>query len=149
MKTAHLILRYVLAGIFLLASYDKILHPAEFASIVRDYKMIPEYTVNIVAILLPWLELMLGILLVLGRWLDGTFLLVNLLFFAFFGSLVLNKMRGIDVSCGCFSTAKESNANMAWYIIRDGSFVVLGLVSTFIYWKQQRKLKTNDPAKSE
>ena len=107
MKTVAMALRVVVAGIFLYASYDKILHPADFAAIIKDYRILPDILVNPAAIILPWLELLLGVLLLTGKWLEGALFLVNVLMLVFWTALVVNAVRGIDVGCGCFSTAKE------------------------------------------
>jgi uncharacterized membrane protein YphA (DoxX/SURF4 family) len=128
-KTVAMALRVLVAGIFLYASYDKILHPADFAAIIKDYRVLPDILVNPAAIILPWLELILGVLLLTGKWLEGALFLVNVLMLVFWTALVVNAVRGIDVSCGCFSTAKDSGGNMAWYLFRDGFFVLLGLAA--------------------
>lgn len=122
-----LVLRLALGGIFVFASLDKLLHPAAFAEIIVSYRVLPAVLVNAAAIVLPWLELVLGLLLLAGRLLDGALLLVNLLLLAFWGSLVFNYARGLDVHCGCFSTAAVAAGDMGWYVIRDGLFVTLAL----------------------
>lgn len=132
MKTVTLALRVLVAGIFLYASYDKILHPADFASIIKDYRLLPDVLINPAAIILPWLELILGGLLLAGKWLEGALFLVNALMLVFWASLVVNAVRGIDIGCGCFSTAKESGGNMTWYIFRDGFFVLLSLAAWYV-----------------
>jgi len=128
-KTVATALRVLVAGIFFYASYDKILHPADFAAIITDYRILPDILVNPAAIILPWLELILGVLLLTGKWLEGALFLVNVLMLVFWTALVVNAVRGIDVSCGCFSTAKDSGGDMTWYLFRDGFFVLLGLAA--------------------
>lgn len=135
---ADVALRVVLSGIFIYASWDKILHPQDFAAVVRDYRILPDILVNIPAIILPWLELMLGVLLLAGRLREGTLLLVNALLITFWITLVVNYFRGIDVGCGCFSTTREESSPMLWYIFRDGLFVALGLGAAWAYWARFR-----------
>ncbi len=135
LKTADVLLRLILGGIFIVASADKIIHPAEFAAIVRDYRVLPPALTNLVALGLPWLELVLGALLLSGRWREGTLLLVNLLLVTFWTTLVVNYFRGIDVGCGCFSTSPSQDADMAWYVLRDGFFVLLGLTTALVSWR--------------
>lgn len=132
LKTADVLLRLILGGIFIAASADKIVHPVEFAAIVRDYRVLPPALSNLTALLLPWLELVLGALLLAGRWREGTLFLVNLLLVTFWTTLVVNYFRGIDVACGCFSTTPDQDANMLWYIVRDGFFVLLGLAAVLV-----------------
>ena len=120
-------LRLALGLIFILASVDKIIHPKAFAEIVHNYQVLPDQLVNLTAIILPWVEVFLGLLLILGIWLPGSVLVSNILLLIFFGTLVFNTARGINVHCGCFSTsASPGTPSPAWYIIRDSVFLLLG-----------------------
>ena len=60
--------RLILGGVFVFASIDKILHPAAFAEAVYNYQILPDNLINLTAIVLPWLELVLGSLLI-SSWL--------------------------------------------------------------------------------
>lgn len=118
--------RLILGAVFIYASMDKIAHPAAFAEAVYNYQILPDALIHLTAIILPWLELILGVLLILGIWLPGSVLLSNLLLVIFLSALVFNLARGLDVQCGCFSTGREgTNDNlMAWYVFRDALFLV-------------------------
>ena len=121
-------IRLFLGVVFIYASVDKIIHPAAFAEAVYNYQILPDTLITLTAMILPWLELILGIFLVLGLWLPGAVLLINLLLVTFFGTLVFNLARGLDINCGCFSTSQESTSLcMCLYVIRDGIFLLLGL----------------------
>lgn len=123
-----LIARLILGVVFIYASIDKILHPAAFAVAVYNYQILPDALINLTAIILPWLELLLGIFLVLGVCLPGVVFLSNMLLATFFGALVFNLARGLDINCGCFSTSQIIlNRCMCLYVIRDGMFLLLGL----------------------
>jgi cobalt-zinc-cadmium efflux system protein len=124
-------LRLILGAVFVLASVDKILHPAAFAQAIYNYQILPDAVINLTAIVLPWLELLLGILLIAGLWLPGATVLVNLLLLTFFAALVFNVARGLDVHCGCFTTSTEGTPATAWYLIRDSIFLMLGCVLLF------------------
>ena len=128
-KPLYFYCRLLLGLIFVVASIDKFVHPAAFAEVLYNYQILPDILINITAVILPWLELILGIFLVLGLWLPGAVFLGNFLLAAFFGSLVFNLARGLDIYCGCFSATEGavSNANMYLYVIRDGIFLFLGL----------------------
>lgn len=121
--------RLILGSVFIYAGFDKILHPALFAEAVYNYQILPDALINLTAIILPWLELILGAFLILGFWLSGATLLSNLLLVTFFGALVFNLARGLDIHCGCFSTSQEGTSNlcMCLHVIRDGIFLLLGL----------------------
>ncbi|MGE4424091.1 MAG: MauE/DoxX family redox-associated membrane protein [Pseudodesulfovibrio sp.] len=140
LTTLFVVLRFLLAVVFIYASIDKILHPADFAAIVKDYKVLPDILINLTAIILPWLELVLGVLLVLGRWQEGTLLLVNLLLVAFWATLVFNYFRGVDVGCGCFSTQATESSNMVWYMVRDGFFVLVGGTTAILFLRTPNRV---------
>ena len=121
--------RLFLGGVFVYASYDKILHPAAFAEVVYNYQILPEILINSVAVILPWLEVLIGSLLIFGVWMPGTALWSAVLLLSFFGALLFNMARGLDIDCGCFrsSDISEQGAPMAWYIIRDFVLLVVAI----------------------
>ncbi len=119
--------RWILGGVFLYACFDKIIHPADFAVAVHNYQILPDELINITALSLPWLEFILGILLICGLWMPGTIVLSNLLLLIFSGALLFNLYRGLDISCGCFSTSQTEKAADIWTIARDASFMLIAL----------------------
>ena len=125
-KPAAFWARLLLGVIFIAASIDKIWHPGAFAEAVHNYQVLPDAVINLVAIVLPWVELVLGALLILGSWLPGAVLLANLLLVAFFAALLFNVARGLDVHCGCFTTSTEGVPATTWYLIRDAGFLLVG-----------------------
>lgn len=131
--------RIILGVIFLFACYDKILHPGEFAELVYNYQLLPDSLVNVTAILLPWVELALGLCLIFNVWVPGAVLLGNLLLVAFFSSLLFNLARGLDISCGCFSTAPGEEAADYLTVLRDMSFL---LVSGYLFYAALLSNKT-------
>lgn len=125
-KPLTLWVRLVLGGVFVLASVDKILHPFAFAKSIGNYQILPDGLVNLMAIILPWIELILGSLLIFGIWLPGATVLVNLLLSVFFTALVFNMARGLNVDCGCFTHSGTESASTSWYLVRDTFFLLLG-----------------------
>jgi uncharacterized membrane protein YphA (DoxX/SURF4 family) len=123
--------RIVLGIVFVYASYDKILHPAAFAKVIYNYQILPDELVNLSAIFLPWLELIIGSLLIVGVWLPGSVFTGNILLIIFFCALVYNKARGLDISCGCFSTSEGEAPESTLYLVRDFSFVVIAVYLFF------------------
>lgn len=120
--------RVLLGALFIAASVDKIMHPGEFANIIHNYQILPDNLVNIVAIVLPWLEGLLGFAIMTDVMLPGATVLANLLLLTFFSALIFNLARGLNVHCGCFSTKITGEPQTAWYIVRDSGFLLLGLV---------------------
>jgi cation diffusion facilitator family transporter len=131
-KPLHFWIRLVLGVVFIIASADKIYNPGPFAQAVYNYQILPDALINLTAIILPWLELFLGLCLFLGFRLPGAVTLANGLLVIFFGTLVFNVSRGLDVHCGCFSTSTDGNPATAWYLIRDAAFLLMG---GYIFYK--------------
>lgn len=119
--------RLFLGGVFLYASADKLFAPAEFARIVYNYQILPDALINLAALVLPWLEFLLGLCLITGLWLPGALVWANGLLWVFFAALLFNHFRGLDVHCGCFSTRPDpaSPPATAWYLVRDPVFLVI------------------------
>ena len=124
-----------MGGVFIYASLDKIRHPELFAEAVYNYQLSPEAAVNLVALCLPWLELLSGGLLVLGVWVRGSTLILSGLMIVFMGALGINLARGLDVYCGCFTTQGSSPMTILT-LFRDSLFLVLAL---FLFWLYQMK----------
>lgn len=131
--TLGLAARVVLGCIFIVASLDKIIHPELFARTVYNYQLLPEVAVNVVALWIPWLELVGGVLLLLGLWVQGSVFLLTGLLLVFLGALGFNLARGLDVACGCFSTTSKDPVT-ALTLLRDSLFLVVAL---YLFWFHQ------------
>ena len=123
--------RLILGVVFIYTSFDKILHPALFAKIVYNYQILPDGLINSTALVLPWLEFIMGIFLIIGLWMPGTVVLCNILLVSYLGALLFNLARGLDISCGCFSTSTESSINI-WDVLWDASFLLLSVYLFFV-----------------
>jgi len=127
LRPALLAARLIMAGIFIYASIEKIAEPAKFANDVYNYQILPDVLINLTALVLPWLELLLGLCLLTGVWLPGAVLAVNGLLIAFLTALVFNLARGLDVNCGCFGAAGLGpSMSTGWYLLRDVGFLAIG-----------------------
>jgi uncharacterized membrane protein YphA (DoxX/SURF4 family) len=110
----HLVLRLVLGAFFVYASLDKIWSPSAFAKIVYQWQVVGPVPSNLVAVTLPWVELLAGLLLLAGTWRREAALVVALMLVVFIVSAGSVMARGIDVeNCGCVSVAK-AEASSSW-----------------------------------
>jgi uncharacterized membrane protein YphA (DoxX/SURF4 family) len=123
--------RLALGGIFIYASLDKIAHPREFAEIIANFAILPDFLVTLPALVLPWLELAAGLCLVVGLWTRSSALLLTLLLLGFILALGFNALRGIDLSCGCFSTSASDTENAYVLIFRDLLILIPGVLIVF------------------
>lgn len=123
----HTFLRVVLGVVFVWASWLKVIDPQRFADIVQAYRVLPLALVNPVALILPWVEAVCGLLLIAGYMTRGSALVVDGLMFIFIVTFVVNLFRGIDVSCGCFSLSLEAKNQLWIYLIRDLAIFMAGV----------------------
>ena len=111
--------RIILGAIFVYASLDKMANPLMFMDIIDNYKMLPVQLVNPLAIFLPWLEFITGLLLIIGKWVKASLLIYSTLLVIFIIALAAAMLRGLDISCGCFSVQPSSGSDVWLRIIED------------------------------
>ncbi len=124
---ACLLVRTGLGIVFLWASWDKIGHPGEFASIIDNYRILPTAAVNLTALVLPWIEFICGLLLLSGRLVPGAVLTIDLLLFIFILATGFNLYRGLDINCGCFSVSPDAESENALNLVRNSLMLAAGL----------------------
>lgn len=131
--------RWFLGVIFVYASYNKILAPATFAKIVYGYDLFPAVSINLIAIVVPFLELIAGLALFIGFFPRSAALVVNAMLLAFITALSINLIRGHEFDCGCFSINSSTQTNFAGpLIVRDILILALGL--HIYFYRHVRKL---------
>jgi uncharacterized membrane protein YphA (DoxX/SURF4 family) len=135
----HAVLGAALGAIFLYASYDKILHPADFARIVYHYQIvgpsqhIGPWAANLLAVTLPWLEAVVGLMLVTGIWRREAATITAGLLAVFVVAVSAALLRGIDIeNCGCFSVTGEGRAAGIKLILGDLLMLAAALVLAFV-----------------
>ena len=133
--------RVSVAAIFLGACLTKIPDPESFALAVQCYRLLPGELINQVAIMLPWVELTSGLAVLLGppRWrAAGAFIIAGMLV-VFTGAISLNMLRGIEASCGCFSTRADAAVSDAWNLVRNVALIWLSLAILVDGWRKSAK----------
>jgi putative oxidoreductase len=100
------ICRLIIGVVFIWAGAGKILAPCELAVDVYKYQLAPGMIINITAIILPYVEIILGICLIVGVAPRGAALGLNLVLLFFTIMLTINLIRGIEFNCGCFGKSE-------------------------------------------
>jgi uncharacterized membrane protein YphA (DoxX/SURF4 family) len=120
-----------LGAVFVAAAIPKIADPPAFAHMIYNYRLVPGALVNGLALLMPWLELLVGIVLILGVWRREAALIAALLLVVFLGAIGWNLARGHAVDCGCFDvrsagkTPEQLLSEMKWVLLRDVGLLIL------------------------
>jgi putative oxidoreductase len=98
----------IVAGIFIYAGVLKTLDPIRFGGDIDNYKILP-WPIGVgLAFYLPWLEIFCGIALILRRLYLGGLSILAALTSAFIIATVAAKVRGLDITCGCFGHASQN-----------------------------------------
>jgi putative oxidoreductase len=99
----HAACRLALGAVFLVAGVMKLVHQATFFSDLLGYRLpFPELALRLIATSLPWLEVSVGLGLLLNFWPETIQPVVSFLcvgFVVFLGQAII---RGLDPNCGCF-----------------------------------------------
>ena len=102
--------RFVLGVVFITASYHKILDPLSFSENIHNFHITPVSVENLAALIISWLELVLGLFLIFGLFLEGSLSITIALYIFFIFILSQALARGIDVHCGCFKTEEDMSS---------------------------------------
>lgn len=120
--------RWFLGLTFVYASFYKILSPAEFAKIVYGYDLFPAVLINLIAIILPFFELIAGLALIFGIFPRSAAIIINSLLLTFIVVLSINLIRGHEFHCGCFSAGEGGHTETPeMTIVRDIIYFILGI----------------------
>ena len=131
-----LALRLALGAVFVYAAYTKLRQSwLLFALSIDSYRMLPVWAVFAVARTLPWLELVLGLLLLSGIWLRYSSIVVAAILSLFFTVMVVMYYRGGGIDCGCFGVGEALSART---LARDGALLAAAITLVAIQWSQGR-----------
>jgi putative oxidoreductase len=123
-----LFLRLYIGALFIYASMYKINYTGEFAETIAGYQIVPYWAVNILAVVLPWVELISGVLLVAGIRARSSAVIIGLLLAMFAIAMSINLMRDAPISCGCFHAIGEKIS--WWTLVRD---IIWGIMAIHIF----------------
>lgn len=96
------IIAVVIGLVFLVAGALKLRDPAEFAIDIQNYRLLPWTAGVLLALYLPWVEILCGLGLIFGRAYRGALCITGLLLGTFIVAFGSTRPRGLDVACGCF-----------------------------------------------
>jgi putative oxidoreductase len=101
------IVDFIVAGIFIYAGVLKVLDPVQFANDIDNYKILPWPISVALAFYLPWLEIFCGLALVVRFLYRGALSILTASIVVFTLATVAAKVRGLDITCGCFGHASQ------------------------------------------
>ena len=131
-----LLARLVLGGVLLAAGGLKVFKPTESANAVAAYKLMPTELAHLIGYALPWLEVAIGLLLILGIMVRPAAILSGLIMVVFIGAIASVWARGMLIDCGCFGGGGEIDPSLASEVRRTYFIEImrdLGLALTALY----------------
>lgn len=118
--------RLFLGFVFVFASIDKIAAPDAFAASINAYKLVPLPMINILAIVIPWLELICGILLMVGVKSRPSSAILSALLAIFTAAIISALLRNLNIDCGCYG--KEHATPISWTKVgEDAALMIMGM----------------------
>ena len=131
-------MRWLIGAMFVFACYHKIAEPAHFAKIIYGYYLFPESSINLIAIILPYIELFTGAAMILGVYPRSAAFIINVMLLAFIVAISINLIRDHEFDCGCFSFgASGQGASAVHLLIRDIICFFLGF--QVLFYRNSRK----------
>jgi len=109
-RTSNILWRvidFVVAGIFIYAGAIKAFDPVQFAGDVDNYKVLPWPVSVALAFYLPWLEIFCALALIVRFFYRGALSILGVLILLFTLATIAAKVRGLDITCGCFGHASQ------------------------------------------
>ena len=140
LKIIHWLCRLFLTGIFLYTGIIKIQNMLQFAVTLNGYQLIPEQFIIPIATYFPWVEILLGVGILIG-WKIRYFAAGAAILLLFFSTLLaITYFRGIEANCGCFSFDDPISPLT---ILRDGIIV---LPAIYLLLEDRFRIRLNPQA---
>jgi len=119
--------RVIVGLIFIYSGIIKIIDTQGFSNSIYNYKLLPDLLINFLAVILPWIELITGLLLLLGITIKENALIINALLIIFIIAIIINLFRGLDINCGCFGTGNGTKIGLT-KLIENFLLLIMGIL---------------------
>ena len=131
--------RLVLGGVLLVAGGLKAFKPAEAATAVAAYKILPTQLAHLVGYALPWLEIAIGLLLLIGLSIRLATMIAGAVMLVFAVSIISVWARGLLIDCGCFGGGGAMDPALAatvhrTYFIEIMRDLGLAFIALYLYF---------------
>lgn len=122
------ITRIYLALVFILSGLDKISNLSAFATSIENYDLLPIQIINLIAIVIPWIEVITGALLLLGFYIKENSIIIGVLLSVFTLAVLSAVLRNLDIDCGCQGTFDGQKVGIL-KIIENVSLIIVSILS--------------------
>jgi uncharacterized membrane protein YphA (DoxX/SURF4 family) len=149
-----LLARLLLGGVLLVAGGLKVTKPTDSANAVAAYKLLPTQVAHLLGYALPWLEVAIALLLIIGIVVRPAAIAGGLIMVIFIGAIASAWARGLIIDCGCFGGGGELDPSLAsqvhrTYFIEIMRDLGLALCGLYLYFFPYGKLSFEKAAVEE
>ena len=134
--------RVILALVFIIAGIEKIRDLEGFAASIENYRLLPYFSINLAAILIPWIELTAGLLLLFGIRVRENSFIISLLMILFIFFVASAVVRDLDIECGCFGT--HDGQRVGFQKLIENSILLLMGIQLYFFDSKILKLTSQD-----
>ena len=134
--SADTVLRLGLGVMFLYSAWGKIQDPGAFQTVVDNYRMLPSAVTAIFAVTMSMAELLVGAMFIFSKWTREAAFATAVMLAMFIVALAQAQIRGLDISCGCFSEEEKNPHEVLFALVRD---VLLAVPTAWLLLKGQRR----------
>jgi uncharacterized membrane protein YphA (DoxX/SURF4 family) len=124
-----LVIRTFIGIIFIFFGVAKIADPSQFANEIGNYGMTPDFITHLMALILPWAEMIVGVLLLFGIYQNENGLLATLMLVMFTFGVIVAFASGLDINCGC--SGGNAQQKVGWLkILENIGLIILTTIVT-------------------
>ena len=139
--------RLVVGGVVFAAGYLKVGHIAKSQMAVRAYDVLPISVANFLGTVLPFAEVAIGILLILGAAIRVNALLSGALMLLFIVAIAQAGLRGLSIDCGCFGGGGKVEPGQTKYLAEIARDTGLLALSIYLYRYPSSKFSLDKEAR--
>jgi uncharacterized membrane protein YphA (DoxX/SURF4 family) len=132
-KYLQLAARLFVGFVFIYAAIGKIADAETFAKEIFNYHILPDYLINIIALVLPWLELIVGIFLIAGIRIRASATIASISMLVFIIAVLSAMFRGLDINCGCFA---DKVVIVSWHKVLEDSVILFAALLPAIFTRK-------------
>ena len=130
------IARFGLAAVWLWSGTVKLLNPLDSRQAIAAYELLPDGVIDPLAVALPALELVLGLMLLFGVFLRVAAVASAIILIGFIAGVASAWARGLSIDCGCFGGGGyDADAGPATYLTSIGRDILFLVMAAWTAWR--------------
>lgn len=137
----HLALRLFLGSTFIASAVAKLPMQERFIDVVKDYHMLPDFLASFYGSVLPWLELLLGVYILLGMMIKQSSFTIILIAATFMVANIGAISKGMEHCGTCFGEAFPLSAPAALAL---DFIVIIAAVVLLVHGHRAQKLSVDE-----